>query len=118
MMTTADDLLSALVSSLSAATDQTLIQKLDTLAGDSAHCELAAVAALMVANTDVRVAAPRVLETHGSPRTVAVLRDLACNGDVDRDIRIAAERAHGCITARAIQDGWSSAVPGRLLRAS
>jgi len=117
----ADELLSCLVSSLSRATEEAVTLQLNALVtttNDSAQLELVAIAAMMVSNPSVRIAALQILEVHGSVRTVSTLRDVACNADLDTDVRAAAERAHRAVASRIINDGWAASAPPKLLRAS
>lgn len=112
-----DDLLSSFVSFLSSANEDTLVLRLKQVR-DPAYAELVAVAALMVTNTRIRVAALELLAAHGGAHTLDALRALTCNGDVDVQVRAAAERAHAAITSRAISSSFQAATPSKQLKAS
>lgn len=113
----ADDLLSFLVLSsqtLNPATERALAAKIGSLPPTAPH-ELIAVAALAIRSTEVRLAALQLLEAHGSPRVLGLLRAMVADGDSDREVRVAADRAHFMVTARA-NTAWAK--DSRALKAS
>ena len=110
MKSAADDVLTFLMrpeSQLSRSTERALVVRIGSMHAPAAneaerrHCENAAIAALTLMSTAVRVAAIRVLAVHGAPASLPMLRCLAGERTLDAEIRAASTAAITAIAERA-----------------